>query len=335
MKILNLTKKNAEIVISIDELLIFRNSLTEILDLCDESFFKERIEYLTKEEAFDIASILSRLVESLETQSQVLEKNRFIQLLKASGNSLSISVTFQGIIGIRNVLNELCNGVKFDDFYEKIGSGRETIVILLHSLTLEVIQKMLESTPGTLISKKREELSKKLNFKRENLEASSSSRLFRECILTLKSHILLFGLSSLENRKIFSSIQTAFGSTEIQRGAFLKSGSHAVRNYDLLYLTAYLELVLQLEIGDEDLKSYSLKTYDSRGNIPVELQVLQILHKNNEEADLRIRIKLALWDAKEGSERIIIVEDIASSSDVSFFISSIQDFLVELYEKKG
>jgi hypothetical protein len=335
MKIYALTRENAEIETSTSELLIFKNSLTEIYELCDASFFLERIECITREEAFELITRLNELLESVQKQSNLLKENKFIQLIRIFHDSLLIRVSLQGVRGIRGALNEICNGIKFDAYQEKIGYDREFILPLLRMIAFEVIEKMIENTPAAMITRKSEEIAKRLNFYRDNLEENSSHRFFRECRLSFKTHTLLFRLSSYKNRKIFSCIQTAFGSTEIQRKDYTKSNEHFVKNYRLLYLLSYLDLVLKSGISDEDLYSYSFKLYNSKGDIPVEFQVLQIIHESSKEAELRIRLKLALKDFKEGPERIITVEDIASSSDVSSFISSIQDFLVELCEKTG
>lgn len=335
MKILTLTRLNTEIQFSINELVIIRNSLMEIYRQFKSIDFEERIRGLSREAFFELAKTFHDLTESSQESIKSTLNNDFFQVNQVFENQIYLKLTYQEVLSICSALNEICNGIDLQDFQEKIESKKETVSTLLNTMHLEVVQRMQENTPENLIYKKKKEISKELNFSRDNLRSELPLPIFiRICQLKFKSHILIFRFSSFKNRTIFSNIQIAFGEILASFDSFAKSDLQFVRNNDLLSLIAYLELTADSVINNEDLTDFKLSIYNSKGSICFEIQVLPKTDISKEKENLKIRLNLPLRSLEDKDLiNILEIEDVVAVNDINFFTQTIRGFLTELLLK--
>jgi hypothetical protein len=329
MKILNLTKSNAEIEFSINEITIVKNSLVEIYQQVNSTDFKRRIEGLSRENFLELSKIFSELAKSSQESFKSTLKNNFIQVKKITENQISLDLTYLSVISIRSALFEVCDGIDLQNFEEKIESTRMNVSNLMGLIGGDVIQKMQEGTPNNLVFKRTIELAKELNFSRDNLKSKIDLPIFvRICQLKFKSHILIFRLSSFKKRTIFSGIRIAFGNILESFDFFSKSDFQFIRHDDLVSLIAYLELTTKSVISNEDLKDFEFSKYNSKYSICFGLQVLP---KNSETEDLRIRLRLPLRSLEdENLTDVLEVEDFIDTKNVNSFIKEIRSFLTDL-----
>ena len=100
MKILKIERDSVELRITLDELMILNNAFQEVVSELEEEF-KIRTEFKIPE----MELIFNSIKQAIETE----EKEAILQF------------SSRDIIGIYQVLNELCNGIKVDNFEQKIG----------------------------------------------------------------------------------------------------------------------------------------------------------------------------------------------------------------------
>jgi hypothetical protein len=336
MNVINLNRETAELELSINELTILANSLKEAYKQLRTVDFEERIRGITKEETFQISNVIGKSINLLVLGSTSVSETHLISSIKLIGNKVRFQFTYKSILGIGSILNELYYGMfRVQDFRSSIGFDKSNVSSLLDSIHFDVVEKMQEGSPEDLICRKATEISNNLNLRTSSLESKSSSpELKTECILKFNSHILVFFLASLTNRKIFSGIHIAIGKMANSHQAELlaKSNAQEIRHSDLVRLVAYLGLALKSAISNVDLERISLLLFDSKRN---PLFDIKILSKCIELDGLKIRFRLCL-DVKENDtdRRYFDIEDTATRSDINSFVSSIQEFLSKLPRKE-
>ena len=332
MKILNLTRETAELQLSINELVILKNSLIEADQQFTVADFKERIRGISKDESFQLASTIGEIINLSQHNSVFKSEYQFIQLIQLIENQVILRLPYRLLLGLRGVLNEFCHGIYVQDLQAKLGFDKTSVSSLLDSIHFNVVQKMEEGTPQDLIFKKAREISNNLNLKHHNLEVNSSSpRIKKECILNFKSHLVLFFLASLSNRKIFSGIQLAIGEPSHHADLFAKSNVQKIRNSDLVRLVAYLELALASAIDDADLEKYTLSLFNSTKSHLFDIQVFSRPIGVEDKGDLKIRFRLYSGIQGDSVDNgCLDIEDMSSVDDIYSFTSSIRVFLSEL-----
>lgn len=332
MHILNLTREIAQLQFSIDELLMLKNLLMEAYQKLTVADFQERIRGITRDESIKFASTIGEVIDISQKTHKFCHKNRFIQSIQLIENQVTVDLTYTILVSIRSILNEFSNGIYVEDFQSKIGFDKSSVSSLLDSIHFDVVEKMEEGTPESLIHKKTIEISNNLNLKITNLEMESlSPRLKKECILKLNSHIIVFYLASQNNRKIFSGIQIAIGKTSHQTDLFTNSNIQGIRHSDLVRLVAYLELALTSAINDADLEKFSLSLFNSKKNPLLSIQVVSRCLESEEKAYLKIRFRLySMIQKNRVDNEYFDIEETSRVSDIYLFISSIKSFLSEL-----
>lgn len=335
MKILNLTREAAELQLSINELVIIKNSLMEAYQQLTVADFRERIRGISKDDSLQFASTIGEIIDLFQQNSAFTPENQFIQSIQLIEDSVALQLTYELLLGLRSVLNELCHGIYVvQDFQNKIGFDKASVFYILDSIHFDIVQKMEEGIPQNLIFNKSREISKNLNLNLSNLEAKSLfPRVKTECVLNLKSHLIVFFLASLSNRKIFSGIQIAIGKPSHQPDSFTKSDVQGIRHSDLVRLVAYLELVLTSVISDADLEKFTLSLFDSTKN---PLFDIQIFSRCIDSEDLKIRFRLYPSIQKNNvNNRCSDIEDTSNVSDIYSFTLSIREFLSKLPKKES
>ena len=334
MKILNLTREAAELQFHIEELAIFEKLLMEAHKQLRDVDFKERIRGISRDETLRLLSVIREIINSSRKRSVVISKNKFIQSIDLNGEQILFELTYKSLLGLRSILNELCYGIcTTQNFYERIGVDKSSVSSLLDVIHFDLVEKMEEDMPETLIFKKSREIRNDLKLKPGNLEADLTSlEIRKECFLNLESsRTLSFSLSSLSSRKVFSGIQVV--DNQLPRHPHLKvhsSGIQAIRNTDLIRLVAHLELALTSEISTTDLKNFTLEVYNSRRSFLFNVQIFP--EENESEVDsfnLFFRFYPETFRGKKGGNKYL-VSGVSNANDIYLFTSSVRDFLSRL-----
>jgi hypothetical protein len=113
MKVLEMTEKTAKVQLSIQEIKIIKNILKEVKNSLILSEFITRVDFSPE----DIASFL----DSIEVRN-------------AKNSSLTILISLDEVVMLNNIFNEVCNGIKVINFYEKIGISKEEVKVLLEMI---------------------------------------------------------------------------------------------------------------------------------------------------------------------------------------------------------
>jgi hypothetical protein len=174
MKILNLTREAAKLQLSIKELIILKNSLMEAYQQLTSADFRERIRGISKDESLQFANTIGEIITLFQQNSAFTLENQFIQSIQLIEDSIVLQLTYELLLGLRSILNELCHGISVvQDFQTKIGFDKASVSSLLDYIHFDIIQKMEEDTPQNLIFKKSREISNNLNLKITNWEMES------------------------------------------------------------------------------------------------------------------------------------------------------------------
>ncbi|MGL4758484.1 MAG: hypothetical protein ACRCXZ_04060 [Patescibacteria group bacterium] len=108
MKVINYTSQEANISLSDKELEILKRAIVEVKQFISIHEFKLRLE-ASQAEIDNFFKLINQLIEQVKHN----KKNK-------------IKFTFQEVIIINNILNEICNG-KNTDFEVKIGASFEEV----------------------------------------------------------------------------------------------------------------------------------------------------------------------------------------------------------------
>ena len=106
---INYTSQKANIVLSGKELNILKKSIIEVRKNISIHEFKLRLEVST-----------TRIDEFFQLINKLIEQEKENKIIKQQ-------FSFQEIIIINNILNEICNGIKIHDFDTKIGASFEEV----------------------------------------------------------------------------------------------------------------------------------------------------------------------------------------------------------------
>jgi hypothetical protein len=240
-------------------------------------------------------------------------------------------------MGLYSILNEVYFGVyfKITDFEREIGMEKTQFDSFLRFLLHDVIEKMQQGSPVELIYNRRKDIVKKINFNRDSLKKELlTSPIRKECILKFKiSQVFFLLMSSKKRSNIFSIIQVFAGNQSDFSSFYSKSEVHLIRHEDLLWLVCYLELALESAFNTEDLKTFYVKLFPSRGNHFLEFQALSNLIESEEQPHLQLKIKIYLTNPEDNEKKCIEIEENALAKNIKFFTLSIREFLSQLPKK--
>lgn len=334
MKILSLDRDKAKLQFSIDELLILKNSLLEVYERFTVHEFTALIQGISNEDSVKLATLIENIINPIQKKYVSLPQNNFVLSTKLIEKSYIIQLSYESLLGLRGVLNVLINNVcVIDDFFLKIGFDRPQVSLLLDSIHFDVVEKMQKNRPEFVIHTRIMEISNKLNLKHYNLKVNSSRpRFTQECQLKVGDYIFCFLLVSLKNRREFSGIQTSV--KKLSNGSIsMESKPQSIRNFDLIRLVSYLELVVESVITDEDLLNYSFAALDSIKKSIFDVQVVSRCMKYSNKESLNIRVKVYNTNQEnEISEQYLEAKDSLDSDKINSFVQSIKIFLSKLPE---
>jgi len=269
MRIINLTREVAQLQFSIDELLIIKNSLIEVY--YQFSDFKALIRGISKNECLPFAITIGEIIDCSQEKNGFNLKSPFIESIALSEGEFIIHLAYERLLGIGGILCEVCYGC-IKDFQSKTGFDRATVSYLLDSINDDVIHKMEEGRPETLIFNRGREISRKLNF--SNLEIKPFSPEIRKiCVLKFNSHTVEFFLVCQSRSKRFSRIMITISQTSYQVDLLVKSNVQGVEYRDLIRLVSYLELVVTSVISDADLEKTTLSLRNSNWSNLLDIKV--------------------------------------------------------------
>lgn len=340
MKIIKLTKKTSELLFSLDELLIFKNSLLEVYQQFTVSDFAALIRGISKNESLQFANLLRDIIYHYQTGSNLPSSNKIIQSIQPTEEGVVILLSYEALLGIRSILNVLyhrvCLKIKDEDFQVKIGFYPDQVHCLLDSICCNVIEPMEKDHLETIIFNKSQEISNNLNIKHHNLlKDSLSLQIRKECRLQFQSHLILFLLFSQNKlRKVFSGIQVLIGRPQNHSVVFAKSNVGLIRHDDLVRLVAYLELALTPEINNADLEEFVFSLFYANSHL-LDIQVLSRSIDSTGKTDIKIRFRLysPIQDNNINDEHLDI-EDTLNTSSIYYFTSLIREFLSDVTVKK-
>jgi len=334
MNVLALTKNDARIQFSIDEVCILKKSLLAVHEYFSVNDFKEFIHGISKDETLELAQTLQKVVNSIKDSSNFLPESQLIQLIDLSENGLTCRLTYRVLIGLRSVLCEIAHNqiaLHHPQVFEIFELNEEDLNILLHALNDDAIAKIREKTLAYAIHKKLLEILKDLKFQISNSEPNSSpSQIKQKCYLKLKSHTVIFFLFTLKERT--PSYTRIVVPKALDRSDIIaESTTHGIYNYSLLSLVAYLELIVTAEkISDSDLAEYSFYVH-AKVTDPDPWIHVQVISKDiKSENRINLKIRFLLNSGKQpdpGKSEYWEVEESASAKDILSFTSSIKIFM--------
>jgi hypothetical protein len=339
MKIIKLTNKTSELLFSLDELLILKNSLLEVYQQFTVNDFAALIRGISKDEALQFANLLRDIIYHYETGSNLASSDKLILSIQRTEEGVVLLLTYETLLGIRSILNVLyhrvCLKIKDENFQLKIGFEPALVHSLLESIRCDVIEQIEKDHLETIIFNKSHEISNSLNLKHHNLSGDSlSPQIRKECRLQFQSHLILFLLFSQNKiRKVFSGIQILIGKPSHHSVIFAKSNVGLIRHDDLVRLVAYLELALTAEINDSDLEEFVFSLFYANSHL-LDIQALSRSIESEGEKNIKIRFRLysPLKENNRDYEHLDI-EDTLSTSNIYSFTSSIREFLFETVKK--
>jgi hypothetical protein len=166
MKIINLTRENAQLQFSINELIIFKNLLTETCKRLPIADFQETIRGISRDESLELASTIDKIIDLSHQNYDFRLESHSIQVIQLIKNQVTLQLQYKIVLGLRSILNELCHGMYVEDFQSPIEFDKTSVFNLLDSIHSNVVEKMGEDLPGNVIHKKTIEISNFLIWKR-------------------------------------------------------------------------------------------------------------------------------------------------------------------------
>lgn len=239
-----------------------------------------------------------------------------MQLIKIVDGKADVQFSTEEILILNNSLNEVCHGIKINDFDTKIGTSREEAKILLNSVN----DLMNELRPRRQSNKTSQIAMEKLN---------NSLTIKEECYLETSGYQITFYIRSLDSSKdhigliILLVVSTALGEVSI------RSVAQKIPVQDLQNLVEYFEQKI-----DSLKKSYN-KDLSNLLNCHNVFQV-QILLGNDvleDERSFTLRFMINVGHQKEGgntSNTYVGAEAEVPFENIQNFTSSIKTVLAKL-----
>jgi hypothetical protein len=341
MKIINFTNKTSEILFSVDELSIIKNSLLEVYNQFAVNDFATLIPNISKNEAIQLNGVLEKIIDAHLHKYDLMISSHMIQSIHIKEKGAILLLTYEVLVGIRSILNVLYHGacIKIEDcdFSRKIGFNRTDVLSLLDSIRKDVIDKMEENRLETLVFKRSREILENLksNYSRSNTNGVNL-QIRNKCQFQLQSHQIIFLLSTQnKTNKIFNGIQILINKNLTPAVFFAKSNAGLIRHNDLFRLIAYLELAIEPTTNKIDLEEYIFSLFYTSSPL-LDLQVISHSLESEGERNIKLRFRLysPIQEDNIDNEYLEIV-DTFNAGNIYSFTSSVRDFLLELSMKES
>ncbi len=341
MKIINSTNKTSEILFSIDELSIVKNSLLEVYNQFTANDFSALIPNISRNEAIQLNGVLEKIIDAYFHKYSLTISSQMIQSIQIKEKGVIFLLTYEILVGIRSILNVLyygaCIKIEDSDFSQKIGFNRTDVFSLLDSIHKNVIEKMEENRLETLVFKKSREILKSLKSNHISSKINASDLQIRnKSQFQLQSHQIIFLLfTQNKTKQIFNGIQILINKNLTPTVVFAKSNVGLIEYNDLFRLIAYLELAIEPTTNKIDLEEYIFSLFYTSSPL-LDLQVISHSLESEGERNIKLRFRLysPIQEDNIDNEYLEIV-DTFNAGNIYSFTSSVRDFLLELSMKES
>jgi hypothetical protein len=332
MNLIELGKYKSKIDFSIDDLLILKNSLTEVNLQFSANDFLSLIYDMTKDESSEYITAIEEVISHYNKGLKSPLNNKISDLIQPTKEGVLIELSYEKLFGFRSVLNVIYSGacVVFKNFNLQIGFDKSEVKSLLTNW-FNVVEEMGKNTIENILYEKATGVLNDLGIKYYGLpDEILLPQIRKECQLNLQSHVVLFLLfSQNRTRRVFSGIKIIIGQSLEPITFFAKSHVGITRHNDLIKLVAYLELAIVPTTDDNDLKRFILSlSYPHSSLLSIQLISRSIELKEIKSIKIRIRLYSPIQEDSPDSEYLEI-EDTLSTSNIHSFVASVKDFLCE------
>lgn len=305
MNTIKITPEKVQLTLLLNELNIFKSSLTEVLDTLPQYGFETRIN-LSRKEVFNLRNKLSRLLENNKIKTH-------------------IEFTRKEILGLNSSLNEICHGISISNFKTKIGANKETVKELLHSFS-KTIEKMVSEDIQVRIGNRQHELSKIINPFSIQLPRLSQTR--RECKLVIDKYRIFFLLFSLKNSKTYSGIKAVIFNINNNKHILFKTVIQQISVNTLFEIISYFDEYIYLTKKEDVFDKYVLSALNYNNHHILDIQALSGNIISEKEGTLNIHLSLNISD-EENINKYFDVQAPVSFDVICKFTTAIKEYLID------
>lgn len=297
MKTTTITYRNAEIQLSLQELKVFKNVLKEVQLALPEPEFEIRV------------GVSYRQARGfLESLTQEIEQ---------SGESLmNLSCSLPEITLLNNLLNEVCHGIRLDDFEIKVGIPREEVKQFLGFLN-----KVMNEMKAIQTARKTSPMPSPPDFIKSE----------KKCCLEAEGYQVTFYLKKLVSFKNSVGVFIVVNiNTPLLTEFFISSIPKMISNEDLWNFVKDLEK--SLEILEENIINLAIPLQIFQSDI-FQLQALERGITSDGEDYATLNFMLSLTRAKDNLMRPFVgVQAAVFFKNIRRFTLSMREVLTELSE---
>lgn len=297
MKITTITPRKAEVQLSLQELEVFKNVLKEV-------------ELALPKPEFEI-----RVGVSYRQAMGFLES--LIQEIDQSGESLmNISCSLPEITLLNNLLNEVCHGIRLDDFEIKVGIPREEVKQFLGFLN-----KVMNEMKAIQTAQKTSPMPSPPDFIKSE----------KKCCLEAEGYQVTFYLKKLVSFKNSVGVFIVLNlNTPLLTEFFISSIPKMISTEDLWNFVKDLEKLI--EISEENIINLAIPFQIFQSDI-FQLQALERGITSDGEEYATLNFMLSLTRAKDNIMRPFVgVQAAVLFKNIRRFTLSMREVLTELSE---
>lgn len=304
MNILEFNTRKAKLSISLEEMLIFKNALTKIVENIPDNEFKSRI--------------------NLPCKQVGLLKDDISKLLQSKRSKYHKEFTYEQLLALNSSLNEICYRVFSADFEKEIGHNMQNVQELL-KCTSHLTQKMIPNTIQVRIIRRTQKLFK--TIKPYAIELPRLCQTRKECEFLIGEYRILFLLFSLKNSKTYSGIKIVVFNINEYDNILLKTIVQKIKISALGDIISYFDEYIDLAKNNSSFDEYTLAPINPDKADIFKIQTLSKNMTSEQKGTLEIALKLNISNEEHINNSFNVQAPVCFDT-IYKFTTAIKEYLV-------
>lgn len=295
MEIIEKNPEAVEVRLSIDELNILIKAIDKVSNTLSKSDFKVRLG-VYQEEAIEISSSLLGY-----------RKNNFCADIKFTSDEIYI---------LKNLLNEVCNGIKIIDFESELGVSREKCKMLLQSFK-------------NLINSNEMSLNENADSFNIQMNKSPNNPIGKEKVcLNTEGYQVYFYLRKLDNSQNRVGIVLVFNLNSSINEVTIKTNAQSAYCEDLQSMIKYIEN--HINSLQQKSSNDSSTFLDCQKYFQIQALSGNLISEDKGSFPLRFMINVSYQDIERSTNTYVGAEALVSLKNIKIFVSSLKTALNKL-----